>query len=62
MSISDKVNEGLKTVLDAVKELPPEKVAMLGVTFMGLAAIFKKANSENITPTINEAKKHIEDN
>lgn len=60
MSTIDSVADALKTVLEAAKDLPTEKIAAIGLLLLGTGAIIKDMASGNASEAIEKAKNFIE--
>ncbi|MGY8628376.1 MULTISPECIES: hypothetical protein [Nitrosomonas] len=49
MSILDSILGALEDVLKEAKDIPTENLAIIAVTTIGIAAIFKNSDSEKIS-------------
>ena len=60
MSALDGVTEGLKDLLETVKDLPTEKVAAVGLILLGLGSILKDLSNGDVNDAIDNAKDFID--
>lgn len=59
MSVFDTITDGLNTILETAKDLPTEKIAVVGLIVLGAGAIIKDIASGNVEDAIDKAKEII---
>lgn len=60
MSAIETITDGLKTILEAAKDLPTEKIAAIGLLVLGTGAIIKDMASGNAGEALEKAKNFID--
>jgi hypothetical protein len=60
MATLDSITEGLKALLEAAKDLPTEKVAVVGLILLGTGAIIKDMAQGDATEALEKAKSVID--
>lgn len=56
MSVFDSITDGLNTILETAKDLPTEKIAVVGLIILGAGAIVKDLASGNVGDAFDKAK------
>jgi hypothetical protein len=59
MSVFDNITDGLNTILETAKDIPTEKIAVVGLIILGAGAIAKDIASGNVGDAIDKAKEVI---
>lgn len=59
MSIFDTISDGFGELLDKAKDLPTEKIAVVGLVILGAAAIAKDMALGNVSDAADKVKKAV---
>lgn len=60
MSTMDSIGSAIEKIIEVSKEIPPEKIAMVGLILLGTVSMIKDVASGNVGGLIEKAKDVID--